>query len=160
MQLTIPLRQDTKKRTLMYGHPAIQKIINKTWFRNKNDVGVTYPEYFKDGIALVMIALVVTAVCGYIYRCLMLIRQHLKIENCIDEWLTGEQVDIAFTGDRYREKFNAHLTALQNFEDETSADKVVPRIQKMMLKSARYVNLSSHVVHSFDVCQCPCEGDT
>jgi Domain of unknown function (DUF6532) len=45
----------------LFCNKNIQKVINAMWFANKNDDGITYPEYFKP-MPDVTIALVLTAV--------------------------------------------------------------------------------------------------
>ncbi|KAG6839266.1 hypothetical protein C0991_008710, partial [Blastosporella zonata] len=56
---------DAKKRTGFLLHPIFQAILNKTWFKNKNDDGVTQPEFSQDGIPLVTIGLIATVVSHY-----------------------------------------------------------------------------------------------
>ena len=46
----------------LFHNKNIQKVINAMWFANKNDDGITYPEYFKP-MPDVTIALVLTVVC-------------------------------------------------------------------------------------------------
>jgi hypothetical protein len=51
-------------RSGLYRHPIIQSIINKTWFRNKTDEGVTRAAYSEGGgISVVTLAIVLTVVC-------------------------------------------------------------------------------------------------
>ena len=56
----------------MYQNPTIQKIINKTWFRNSTDEGPSYSEFSdgEDGLPLETIALTLTAMH------LLLFQQH------------------------------------------------------------------------------------
>lgn len=60
------LMQDPKARTGIYESPIIQEIINITWFANKSDEGIEYGAYFQNGIPLVTIALVLTAVSSFL----------------------------------------------------------------------------------------------
>ena len=52
--------QDGKHKGI-YNHPIIQKAVNKTWFKNKWDEGIMYPDYFKP-LSVPSIALILTAV--------------------------------------------------------------------------------------------------
>lgn len=69
------LFQDPVTRKGIFRHPAIQTIINKMWFKNKNDEGLRHTDYSSGGIPLVLQALVLTAVSLIIdsrIRCLIL----------------------------------------------------------------------------------------
>ncbi|KAI0696363.1 hypothetical protein BC835DRAFT_1230411, partial [Cytidiella melzeri] len=113
--------KEPEARKGMYGHLVIQTIINKVWFGNRNADGVRHPSYSQDGrIPLVTIALVLTAV-----------------ENVLDEWLTGEHVDIPFSAHGYREKFNVNLKTLKDFAEHTQALGIVTQLRKRLLNTAR-----------------------
>jgi hypothetical protein len=55
--------QDMQARSGLYRHPIIQSIINKTWFRNITDEGVTCAAYSEGGgVSVVTLAIVLTVV--------------------------------------------------------------------------------------------------
>ncbi|KIM57107.1 hypothetical protein SCLCIDRAFT_131091, partial [Scleroderma citrinum Foug A] len=81
--------------------PIIQKIINMMWFANKTDEGIKNHTWFKP-FPLPALVLVLTA-----------------IECCIDEWMTGMQMDIPFTIQDYCGRYNSHLKCLQDFDEAT-----------------------------------------
>ena len=55
------LSDENGKRKGIYNHPIIQKAVNKMWFNNRRDEGITYPDYFSP-ISIPSIALILTAV--------------------------------------------------------------------------------------------------
>ncbi|KAJ8521883.1 hypothetical protein ONZ45_g1434 [Pleurotus djamor] len=111
--------QDTSTRTGMYTNDIIQTIVNKVWFSNRKADGVKHPSFSDDdGIPLITIALVLTVV-----------------ENVLDEWLTGEHVDMPFSAHNYRDKYHAHLQTLRNFQ--AHAPGVVLQLRKRLLTHAR-----------------------
>ena len=63
----------------------------------------------------------------------------LQIENNLDEWVTGEHVDVPFTTMAYKAKYCAHLKRITDFEKKTREADIIPRLLKHMLKAARYV---------------------
>ncbi|KIK04876.1 hypothetical protein K443DRAFT_4235 [Laccaria amethystina LaAM-08-1] len=90
-------------RTGLYRHPIIQTIINKMYFKNKTDDGIVNPEFSEnEELSLVTLALVLTV-----------------IDNCLDEWQTGEHVDVQFSAAAYKNKFIAHLKRLEDFAEKT-----------------------------------------
>ncbi|EDR04612.1 uncharacterized protein LACBIDRAFT_330425 [Laccaria bicolor S238N-H82] len=112
---------DTKARKGLYRHPVFQAIINKMWFRNKTDDRVIHPEFSEDDtLSKITMALVITVA-----------------ESCIDEWQTGEHVDVQFTATAYKHKFNAHLKQIIEFEKKTQESKIIPRLLKHILKLAK-----------------------
>ncbi|PBK99791.1 hypothetical protein ARMGADRAFT_1025917 [Armillaria gallica] len=74
------LYKDPATRSGLYQNTIIQTVLNAIWFKNKNDEEAMNPNFLKDGIPLPAIALVFTV-----------------IECCIDEWQTGQHVDVQFT---------------------------------------------------------------
>ncbi|EPQ50927.1 hypothetical protein GLOTRDRAFT_49931 [Gloeophyllum trabeum ATCC 11539] len=112
--------QNPDTRYRMYEHEIIQTLINATWFRKKNDTGVRYAEYFKRGIPLVTIALVLTAV-----------------ENVLDEWATGKYVRKDFSERAYKETFEKHCRLLEDFREQTRELRVLKHIRLELLGNAR-----------------------
>ncbi|KAJ8456591.1 hypothetical protein ONZ45_g18660 [Pleurotus djamor] len=109
--------QDTVARTGMYMNDIIQTIINKVWFSNKKADGAKHPSFSDDdGIPLITL-------------------QMLLVENVLDEWLTGEHVDMPFSAHNYRDKYHVHLQTLLNFQ--AHASRVVLQLRKRLLTNAR-----------------------
>ncbi|KAI6013856.1 hypothetical protein EDC04DRAFT_2904439 [Pisolithus marmoratus] len=102
----------------------IQKIMNMMWFVNKHDNGIIFPNHFKP-FPYPALALVLTAV-----------------ECCIDEWMTGTWMDIAFTIQEYCNVFDSHLNCLQAFKEATKEVGVLPRICNRMYE-VRQVHLGA-----------------
>ncbi|KIJ91432.1 hypothetical protein K443DRAFT_115027, partial [Laccaria amethystina LaAM-08-1] len=65
-------------------HPVIQVIINKLWFKNKNDQGATHVVFAEIGIPIATLALVIRVV-----------------SSILDEWQTGEYCKIQFSANAY-----------------------------------------------------------
>ena len=61
----------------------------------------------------------------------------LQIENNLDEWVTGEHVDVAFTATAYKAKYVAHLQFIMDFQKKTHEADIIPRLLTHMLKVAR-----------------------
>jgi hypothetical protein len=124
----------------MFLAEIIQLLVNKMWFRDKDDEGVVHPE-FSEGrlLSRVTVALVLTAVHLLFFFQILLFMLILfpKVHCALDEWATGEQKDVPFRQNTYSEKFDAHLKRLENFEKKTASEKIVPRLLKHMLKVAR-----------------------
>lgn len=66
----------------------------------------------------------------------------LQIQNNLDEWVTGEHVDVPFTATAYKAKYRAHLKFIIDFEKKTHDANIIPRLLRHMLKVARCVHLS------------------
>lgn len=55
--------QDPKAKSGIFRAPLIQTIINKVWFKNKQDDGVIHPEFSENGaLPMATIAFVLTVV--------------------------------------------------------------------------------------------------
>ena len=57
----------------------------------------------------------------------------------MDKWVTGEHVHVPFTTSAYKPKFIAHRKRIIEFEKKTLEADIIPRLQRHMLKQARYV---------------------
>ena len=56
-------RQDPLLKTGIFRAPLIQMIVNKVWFKNKEDDGVIHPEFSKnDALPMATMAFVLTVV--------------------------------------------------------------------------------------------------
>lgn len=72
--ILIPLSKDPDNKTGMFLAEIIQLLVNKMWFRDKDDEGVVHPEFSEGGLlSRVTVALVLTAVhllfFFYFYSC-------------------------------------------------------------------------------------------
>ncbi|KAI6102422.1 hypothetical protein EDD16DRAFT_1479414, partial [Pisolithus croceorrhizus] len=106
--------------------PLIQKVINTMWFANKHDNGVVFHKHFKP-FPYLALALVLAV-----------------IECCIDEWMTGTQMDIPFTIQEYCGAYESHLKCLQAFEDATKTYNILPAICSKLYEVRQYVYVPSH----------------
>ncbi|TEB37166.1 hypothetical protein FA13DRAFT_1622236, partial [Coprinellus micaceus] len=91
-------------------------------FKNVKDDGPTHPQQFSpDGkLPLATIGLVFTA-----------------IECILDQWVTGEFVELKFASSVYQEKYEAHIANLEAFEKQSTASKIIPQLCEHLLKTAR-----------------------
>ncbi|KAI6023060.1 hypothetical protein PISMIDRAFT_105996, partial [Pisolithus microcarpus 441] len=107
--------------------PLIQKIMNMMWFANKHDDGVMFPDHFKPFPHLAL-ALVLTS-----------------IECCIDEWVTGTCMDVAFTIQEYHGMFESHLNCLREFKEATKQYGVLSGICNKIYEARRFVATFVHL---------------
>lgn len=113
--------KDPVSKTGIFRAPLIQTIINKVWFKNKEDDGVIHPEFSENNaLPMATMAFVQTV-----------------IENNLDEWVTGDHVDVPFTATAYKTKYHAHLKFIMDFEKKTRDADIIPRLLRHMLKVAR-----------------------
>ncbi|KAJ7588278.1 hypothetical protein C8J56DRAFT_941262 [Mycena floridula] len=115
------LYKDTELRTGFLQAPIIQTAINTMWFKHKNDVGPSSSLFSVDGgLPLPAVALALTT-----------------IECCLDEWQSGEHVNVQFTANVYQEKYEAHLKTLKAFHARTKDANIIPKMCVRLLKNAR-----------------------
>jgi Domain of unknown function (DUF6532) len=140
--------QDSATKKGIFRAPLIQTIINKVWFKNREDDGVIHPEFSEnEALPLATIAFVLTVVStrfpirisGTRLSFLTRIHDFQQIENNFDEWVTGEHVDVPFTATAYKAKYRCHLKRIMEFEKKTREEEIVPRLLRHMLKAARCV---------------------
>ena len=62
-----------------------------------------------------------------------------QIDNCLNEWQTGEHVDVQFSAAAYKNKFIAHLKWLEDFAEKTKDVNIVSCLRKHLLKMAKYI---------------------
>ncbi|EDR00267.1 uncharacterized protein LACBIDRAFT_334248 [Laccaria bicolor S238N-H82] len=99
------------------------------YFKHKTDDGIVNPEFSEnEELSLVTLALVLTV-----------------IDNCLDEWQTGEHVDVQFSAATYKNKFIAHLKRLEDFAEKTKDANIVSRLRKHLLKMANFGTNSNNV---------------
>ncbi|KIM57679.1 hypothetical protein SCLCIDRAFT_129882, partial [Scleroderma citrinum Foug A] len=110
----------------------IQKVINMMWFANKNDKGIKHHTHFKP-FPLPALALVLTA-----------------ISCCIDEWMTGTQMDISFTVQDYHSGYDSHLKCLQEFDEAMKEFGVLKGICVRIAEDGQWVL----GLHSITVTDC------
>ncbi|EJD42910.1 hypothetical protein AURDEDRAFT_168154 [Auricularia subglabra TFB-10046 SS5] len=114
--------EDTAKREGLYHAPLIIDILINVWFVNRNDEGPAFAELFnpeEKGIKLETIALVLAA-----------------IRNCLDEWSTGELVEIPFSDRGYRKWYLHHLDRLQRYAKHKTLGAICARLRKDMYRAA------------------------
>ena len=59
----LPYGQDPLLKTSIFCAPLIQMIVNKVWFKNKEDEGVIHPEFSEyDALSMATMAFVLTVV--------------------------------------------------------------------------------------------------
>ncbi|KAK0431830.1 hypothetical protein EV421DRAFT_1720165 [Armillaria borealis] len=112
--------QERTTRTGLFQNPIIQVVLNAIWFKNKNDEGAMNPNFLKEGIPLPAIVLVFTV-----------------IECCLDEWQTGQHVDMQFTAASYKHKYENYLKTLQDFDKQMKDIGIIPKLRQSLTKWAR-----------------------
>jgi len=65
-----------------------------------------------------------------------------QIENNLDEWVTGEHVDVLFSANAYKKKYHSHLKRLTDFDEKTCNADIIPRLCMHLLKMAQCIRLS------------------
>jgi hypothetical protein len=130
--------------TGIFRAPLIQTLVNKIWFKNKEDDGAIHPEFSEDDMLLMAtIAFVQTVVSFFFFIVAPVTDSYLilfpQIENNLDEWVTGEHIDVPFTATAYKSKYRIHLKHIMDFKEKTCEADIIPRILRHMLKTARYV---------------------
>ncbi|KIK10400.1 hypothetical protein PISMIDRAFT_124438 [Pisolithus microcarpus 441] len=93
------------------------------WFANKHNDGVMFPDHFKP----------------FPHPALALTDIMAQIECCIDEWVTGTCMDVAFTIQEYRGMFESHLNCLREFEEATKQYRVLSGICNKIYEAGRFV---------------------
>ncbi|KAN0116039.1 hypothetical protein V8E52_006345 [Russula decolorans] len=105
-----------------YRHPIIQKVVNKTWFQNNDDIGIIFHDYFAP-IPFEAIALVLTV-----------------IECCIGEWSTGTCKESSWREVHYEANYMSHLNSLRDLHNcgpDRKGRDLLRGIQDDLLKDAR-----------------------
>ncbi|KAI6013492.1 hypothetical protein BKA83DRAFT_4500297 [Pisolithus microcarpus] len=118
--------------------PLIQKIVNMMWFANKHNDGVMFPDHFKP-FPHPALALVLTSIRRLPFQCGSGVETDImaQIECCIDEWVTGTCMDVAFTIQEYRGMFESHLNCLREFEEATKQYRVLSGICNKIYEAGR-----------------------
>ena len=125
-----------------YRHPMIQKAINLTWFRNQDDYGVFFHEYFSPLsvtaiafiLAMVRVVLYYTTAHGF-DECV----HCYQIECCIDEWTDGTRKDTRWGGEQFKTAYQSHISSINVFcqRGSVKVTDLFEHIQNDLLKEAR-----------------------
>ncbi|EIN11499.1 hypothetical protein PUNSTDRAFT_131664 [Punctularia strigosozonata HHB-11173 SS5] len=83
-----------------FEHPVIQDVLNSTLFKDRLSPGVIHQQYFTPELPLTTLALILTA-----------------IECVLDEWKTGEEKRLNFSEKEYKDVFEEHLAALEQWQN-------------------------------------------
>ncbi|KIK79384.1 hypothetical protein PAXRUDRAFT_36458 [Paxillus rubicundulus Ve08.2h10] len=110
---------DDVGRKGLYEHKIIRKAVNISFYKDKRDEGVRYPQYFQP-FPVAGKALILTV-----------------IEACIDEWSSGERCDIQFNEPIYKPVYHIHLSQLQKFAEYTKTHEILPKMLKRLDDSGR-----------------------
>ncbi|KAI9509442.1 hypothetical protein F5148DRAFT_753623 [Russula earlei] len=104
-----------------YRHPIIQKVINITWFQNKDSGGIVFHDHFTP-MPIQSIALALTV-----------------IESCIDEWTDGTRRESSWDESRYKTVYFSHVSSLNVLRDhdQPQGSDFLAHIQDSLLKDAR-----------------------
>ncbi|KAI9451003.1 hypothetical protein BJY52DRAFT_135038 [Lactarius psammicola] len=104
-----------------YRHPIIQRAIDTTWFRNKDDIGVADHEYFSP-MPVSVIAITLTV-----------------IEYYIDEWSYGTRRNSSWDDAKFQTVYDSHVSSFLNFQARGPASDrdVLYQLQCDLLRNAR-----------------------
>jgi len=104
-----------------YRHPIIQRVINTTWFWDKDDIGVLDHEHF-DPMPIPIIAITLTV-----------------IECCIDEWSSGTRKDSNWDDPKFQTVYDSHVSSLLDFQAHSPASNrdLLYQLQCDLLRNAR-----------------------
>ncbi|KAF8122192.1 hypothetical protein EV363DRAFT_1183461 [Boletus edulis] len=121
-------------RSGLYENKIIQKAINISFYKNKRDEGVLYPEYFQP-FPMAGVALILTVV---------------SVEACIDEWSSGDRNDIPFNEPTFRPVYQNHLNQLRKFAALTKDHEIMPKLLSHLDNNGRRhakVDIVTNVAH-------------
>jgi len=101
----------------LYRHPIIQRAIDTTWFRNKDDIGVVDHEHFSP-MPISVIAITLTV-----------------IEWCIGEWSDGTRRDASWDEAKFQTVYDSHVSSLLDFQAHDPVS--LYQLQCDLLRNAR-----------------------
>ncbi|KAN0137422.1 hypothetical protein V8E53_004867 [Lactarius tabidus] len=103
-----------------YRHPIIQRVIDTTWFRDKDDIGVVDHEHFSP-MPIPIIALTL-----------------MVIECCIDEWSSGTRKDSGWDDAKLQTVYDSHVSSLLDFQAHSPASNrdLLYQLQCDLLRNA------------------------
>jgi Domain of unknown function (DUF6532) len=125
-----------------YRNSIIQRVVNLTWFEDKEDDGVVFYEYFAP-IPFEAIAFVLMVVRVGIYAPLLwmlMVCTHHQIESCIGEWSDGIWKESKLSEERYKSIYLSHLNTLRDLHSHGQHQQggdLLAQIQNDLLKEAR-----------------------
>ncbi|KAI0294526.1 hypothetical protein BC826DRAFT_1104596 [Russula brevipes] len=120
MNFVYPEPRDGGKRHRPYRHSILQRAINVTWFRTRDDVGVVNHEHFSP-MPVSIIAITLTVV-----------------ECCIDEWSSGMRQDSSWDDEKFQAVYTSHVSSLFDFKAHSpTSNDVLNQLQCDLLKDAR-----------------------
>lgn len=119
----------------MYQAKILQKVVNITWFRNKQDEGVVHEDLFSP-LTVEALALVLAAVPDFFNYFLIPLTCCLQIEHCIDEWSSGIRTDIPFSAGLYKDVYEDHIRCLEEFNKVTKY-AILPGILQELYEGGR-----------------------
>jgi hypothetical protein len=104
-----------------YRHSIIQRTIDTTWFRDKDDIGVADHEHFSP-MPIPIIALTL-----------------MVIECCIDEWSSGTRKDSSWDDAKLQTVYDSHVSSLLDFQAHSPASNrdLLYQLQCDLLRNAR-----------------------
>jgi len=104
-----------------YRHPIIQRAIDTTWFRDKDDIGVVDHEHFSP-MPITIIALTL-----------------MVIECCIDEWSSGTRKSSSWDDAKFQTVYDSHVSSLLDFQAHSPASNrdLLYQLQCDLLRNAR-----------------------
>ncbi|KAF8586877.1 hypothetical protein K439DRAFT_1631168 [Ramaria rubella] len=111
--------KDHEKRTGLFETPILLAAIKTQWFSHTQAEGVNFHMYFNP-IPTPVMALIFTV-----------------IENCLDEWKSGQFKAIPFQEKCYREIFQEHLTSLDKWQNHAQGGPILARWQTLLHEKAR-----------------------
>jgi len=122
MTFVYPEAWDGGKRHNPYRHPIIQRVIDTTFFRNKDDVGAMHQEHFSP-MPIPIIALTLTVV-----------------ECCINEWSEGIRKNSSWDDGKFQAVHASHVSSLFEFKAHSPANNdvndVLHQLQCDLLRNA------------------------
>ncbi|OBZ69791.1 hypothetical protein A0H81_10158 [Grifola frondosa] len=107
------------ERRGLYQNKIVQMMVNKIFFKNKNDDGIVLAHIYRP-FPIPAIALILTA-----------------IEGAIDEWVPGTRADVTFSVEAYREVFDHHVSALRRFDEASKELEILTKIRTRMADDGR-----------------------
>ncbi|KAF8577141.1 hypothetical protein K439DRAFT_1639963 [Ramaria rubella] len=111
--------KDHEKRTGHFETPILLAAIKTQWFSHTHAEGVNFHMYFNP-IPTPVMALIFTV-----------------IENCLDEWKSGQFKAIPFQEKCYREIFEEHLASLDKWQNHAQGGPILARWQTLLHEKAR-----------------------
>ncbi|KAN0137443.1 hypothetical protein V8E53_004888 [Lactarius tabidus] len=114
-------RNATLSQALLSNMAFIYRVINLTWFRNKDDDGVVFHEYFSP-LSVPAIAFILSV-----------------IECCIDEWTDGTRKETEWDETRFKTVYQSHISLINDFWQHYIAQgtDLFENIRSGFLKEAR-----------------------